>query len=279
MYNVKFDISKGDILKRSIITINEEECNNCGICTKICVSQALQIIGGKMKLASEKYCDGFGSCIGVCPQKALNLELKEAEEYSEALVMENISSLGEKAILGHLNNLKRLNQKAYIDEALLYLEEKCLLNNDFKMEENPDYRKEETMKNLIRNSLNVKRETSSKWPTRLDLLFSNSNILDGADLVIAADCAPFVFKNFKKKFLSENQVLITFCPKSENTMGTYVGKLAYIFEQKNVNSITVVRLESECCKMTEETVLNALRFVNMDLKIKTYSLSLDGEMV
>src|SRR5574344_78323 len=92
-------------MERYIIKVDEKKCTGCGKCTDICISRALQIIDNKAKLTSEKYCDGFGSCIKTCPNKALTLEYREADEYSEALVMENISESDK--IEKHLNILEK----------------------------------------------------------------------------------------------------------------------------------------------------------------------------
>lgn len=68
--------------KRKIIRIDEEKCNGCGICVPACREGALQIIGGKARLVSDKYCDGLGACLGECPLGAISFEEREAEEFS-----------------------------------------------------------------------------------------------------------------------------------------------------------------------------------------------------
>ena len=69
-------------MKRTIIKIDEEKCNGCGLCVKGCHEGALQLIDGKAVMISDLYCDGLGACIGECPVGAIELEEREAEPYS-----------------------------------------------------------------------------------------------------------------------------------------------------------------------------------------------------
>lgn len=80
--------------KRKIIKIDEEKCTGCGLCIPNCHEGALQIIDGKARLVSDFFCDGLGACIGHCPEGAITIEEREAEEYNEKKVMQNIVKQG-----------------------------------------------------------------------------------------------------------------------------------------------------------------------------------------
>lgn len=68
---------------RSIVHIDEELCNGCGLCVTPCAEDAIQIVDGKAKVMKEELCDGAGFCLAVCPEGALTVEKREAPEFDE----------------------------------------------------------------------------------------------------------------------------------------------------------------------------------------------------
>lgn len=72
--------------RRTIVKIDEELCNGCGVCISPCAEGALTLENGKAKVIREELCDGAGVCLAVCPTGALSLEVREAEEFSEIAV-------------------------------------------------------------------------------------------------------------------------------------------------------------------------------------------------
>jgi MinD superfamily P-loop ATPase len=73
---------------RSIIRINEDLCNGCGLCVSPCAEGALELVDGKAKVISDQLCDGAGFCLGVCPVGALTLEIRDADQFSEEAAQE-----------------------------------------------------------------------------------------------------------------------------------------------------------------------------------------------
>lgn len=72
---------------RKIIKIDEEKCNGCGACAAACHEGAIEVSGGKARLAREDYCDGLGDCLPECPCGAISFEEREAPAYDEAAVL------------------------------------------------------------------------------------------------------------------------------------------------------------------------------------------------
>ncbi len=110
--------------KRKIMRIDEDKCNGCGECIPNCPEGALQIIDGKARLISDLFCDGLGACIGHCPEGAIAVEEREAQEYDERKVMENIARQGKNVIKAHLEHLREHDQSEYLKQAIGFLKER-----------------------------------------------------------------------------------------------------------------------------------------------------------
>lgn len=268
-------------MKREIITIDEKICTGCGDCIPGCPEGALQIIDGKARLVSDLFCDGLGACIGHCPTGAMKIEQREAEVYDEFKAMGNIVKGGENVIKAHLKHLEDHGEKHYLEQALEYLENQKLPTPDYK--EKTACNCPSTMSKSIQRfedkvvSVNLTPQLNN-WPVQLMLMNPEAEYLQDADLVIAADCVPFSYPNFHQKFL-KSKVLMIFCPKLDKTLDSYVEKLAYIFENKNIQSISIVHMEVPCCSGIEIIVKKALEKANKVITLKDYTISISGEIV
>ena len=67
----------------------------------------------------------------------------------------------------------------------------------------------------------------SQWPIQIKLIGTVAPFLDGADLLVAADCTGFAAPNRFKEALGNKKVLIG-CPKLDDGM-QYVEKFAEMF--------------------------------------------------
>lgn len=66
---------------RSIVKIDEELCNGCGLCVTPCAEGAIELVNGKARVIREELCDGAGFCLAVCPTGALTIETREAPAF------------------------------------------------------------------------------------------------------------------------------------------------------------------------------------------------------
>ena len=272
-------------MKRDVIRINEEKCTGCGDCIPGCPEGALQVIDGKARIISDLFCDGLGACIGTCPQGAIEIEQREAEPYDEYQVIENIVKAGPNVIKAHLKHLNDHGQKEFLNQAINFLNEKNI--------EIPDYEEETPVKagcpgSMMKDLSGSKLESGNEpqifgaelrnWPVQLQLLNPNAPYFKNADLLIAADCAPFAYANFHQRFL-KNKVLIIFCPKLDKTIEQYVDKLTEIFQMQDIKSISIVHMEVPCCSGIETVVKRALEKAQKNIIIKDYTISINGEII
>lgn len=273
-------------MKRKIIKIDENLCNGCGVCIPDCPEGALQVIDGKARLISDLFCDGLGACIKTCPTGAMTTEEREAEAYDEFKVMANVVKGGRNVIKAHLKHLKEHDEKTFFEQALTFL-----IQNGYdipEIEDKPlacgcpgmmqkDLSKEKNKDNKTFQAINMQSELNN-WPIQLKLMNPNAPYLKNADLVIAADCSAFAYPNFHQKFLKD-KVLMMLCPKLDNDLDLYVEKLAAIFKNHDINSITIVHMEVPCCGGVEMIVKEALQKADKNIIIKDYTISLNGEII
>jgi Pyruvate/2-oxoacid:ferredoxin oxidoreductase delta subunit len=242
-------------MKRKIIKIDEEKCSGCGLCVTGCPEGAIRLINGKAKLVSDIYCDGLGACTGDCPENAITIEEREAEQYNETLVMENIIKQGKDVIAAHLNHLREHNETVYLNEAINILKDKRIDIPDTSHQapgnvhgcpgtmNRPLHRKQ--------GPSHVQAEKDSRldqWPVKLKLLNPRSPVFGGdkIDLLVSADCVPYACGDFHEKYLKE-KVMVTFCPKLDPYIDEYREKLSVILSGKNIRSVTVTRMGVPCC--------------------------------
>lgn len=275
-------------MKRKVININESLCNGCGDCIPNCPEGAIQIVDGKARLISDIFCDGLGACIGYCPLGAIKIEEREAEEYDEVKVMPNIVKAGKNTIIAHLKHLYDHGEMKYLNQAIEYLKNNnlpvpeyntkplfsvCPGSNAINIEKNNSADDQTNTE----NNLNLRSELT-QWPIQLQLINPNSQFFDNSDLLITADCVPFTYADFHRRFL-KNRKLIILCPKLDKVIESYIEKLSIIFENHSIKSVTIVRMEVPCCGGTNYIVEEALKKSGKNIIVKEYIISLKGDIV
>jgi len=267
-------------MKRQIITIDQEKCNGCGICVTSCHEGALQMINGKAHLIDDLFCDGLGACIKECPQNAITIEEREAEAYNEKIVMDRIIQGGPDVIKAHLKHLYEHMQTEYINQALEVLKERNIEVPDYKGVNIPCncHTKEKAPKAHVSVHTESTSSELQNWPIQLQLINPSAPWLKNADLLIAADCTAFSFPASHSKFL-KNKKTIILCPKLDHVAEMYIEKLALIFKEMDINSITILRMEVPCCGGVEVIVQRALQMAQKNIFVKVYTVSTDGELI
>ena len=278
-------------MKRKIILIDEERCTGCGDCIPNCPEGALQIIDGKARLVSDLLCDGLGACVGECPTGALTIVEREAEPYDERKVIQSMIQHGPNTIKAHLKHLEDHKEFQYLAMAKeVLMKELGHIPGDYEKPVHgrhgggcPGSRaqvlKTETPKQQdTTGQVRPQQSELRQWPIQLQLLNPYAPFFDNADLLVTADCVPFTFPDFHQRFL-KGKILIVFCPKLDTTLQQYVEKLTVIFQEHEIKSITIVRMEVPCCYGTVRIVEEALKAAKKNIIIKDNTISLRGEII
>lgn len=244
------------VTTRNIITIDEEKCDGCGLCAEACHEGAIEIIDGKARLVSDEYCDGLGDCIGECPQDAITIEKREAVPFSEEAVARRQADLAgdtEEQACGAALPCGCPGSMARSLEAA-----PCSTPTQ-------------------RPPCAAPIAQLGNWPVQLHLVPPLAPYLDGADLLIAADCTAFASPDFHERFLA-GRVCLVGCPKLDDT-SPYVAKLAAIFAAKNISSVEVVRMEVPCCGGIVNMVEQALEASGPQVPLTVTTLGVHGDIV
>ncbi len=276
-------------MKRIIIKIDEQLCNGCGACVTGCHEGALQLIDNKAVMISELYCDGLGACIGECPVGAITLEEREAEPYSEEAVMERISVKGEAVILAHLNHLKEQGETELLDQGLDYLKRHDI-KIDFSTKEKPlacgcpgsmmrEIKKPSSTNFVMAPGIKIAQTSELRqFPVQLHLLNPHAGFLQGANLLLAADCTAFASGNFHDRFLKGKMLAIA-CPKLDSNTQSYIDKLSEMIDVSKIDTLTVLVMEVPCCGGLVRIAQSAREQAERNIPIKVVVLSVQGEVI
>lgn len=233
---------------RKIIEINRKKCNGCGACAKACHEGAIQMINGKAELVRDDYCDGLGNCLPVCPVNAISFVEREAAPFNEKAVNKHLA----KSITPQQSNKKL----------------PCGCPGTYSKKINRE-NTENTSNLYIPSRL-------SQWPVQIKLVPVNAPYFNSANLLIAADCTAYAYGNFHNEFI-KNRITVIGCPKLDE--GDYTEKLTAVFQNNNIENITVVRMEVPCCGGIEKAAVNALKASGKSIPLKVVTISADGRII
>ena len=234
-------------MPRTIIEIDEDLCDGCGQCVTGCAEGALAVIDGKARLVSETYCDGLGACLGHCPQGAIRTVEREAAEFDPAAVEEHL---------------------------------KHRPGGSSPSSTGPHHGCPGSM---VR-SLQASSPTSSShagpsrlgsWPVQLALISPNAPYLQGADLLLCADCVPCAVPDFHARYLAGKVPLLA-CPKLDD-IRAHTRKLIDIIGTAKPRSITVLRMEVPCCGGLAQAATVARDLTDPELPVHVVVIGIDGQ--
>lgn len=121
-----------------------------------------------------------------------------------------------------------------------------------------------------------KKKNMMNWPVQIKLAPIQADCFNQANLVIAADCTAYAYKDFYSRFRMENTVLIG-CPKLDSI--DYSMKLSEIIRNNDIQRITIVRMEVPCCGGLERAVTKALLLSGKALECNVVTISMNGNVL
>lgn len=234
---------------RKIIRIDEDKCNGCGACAEACHEGAIGMVNGKAKLLRDDYCDGLGDCLPTCPTGAISFVEREAAAYDEQAVQENMrrkNGQGRTAAVMHGGCPGSRTQRIqHSQQSVSY----APIGAESRL---------------------------GQWPCQIRLVPVNSPYFDGAKLLIAADCSAYAYARMHEDFMRGRITLIG-CPKLDSV--DYSEKLTQIIQRKNIQSVTIVRMEVPCCGGLESAAKKALQESGKFIPWQVVTISIDGKIL
>ena len=215
---------------RKVVHIDEERCDGCGVCVPSCHEGALQIIDGKAKLLGDNLCDGLGDCLGECPQDAITVDERDADDFDEEAVKVHLAQreATETNLAAALKSLQTPGNGGGCPGSKV-----LQFTNSAKHAEAP--REPFGQPTALR-----------QWPVQLHLLPPTAPFLQGADVLLAADCTAYALGDFHNKHLTGRSLAIA-CPKLDQGMESYLTKLIAMIDQAMINTLSVMIMEVPCC--------------------------------
>jgi len=258
---------------RKIVKIDEDKCNGCGLCVPSCAEGAIQIIDGKAKLLADQLCDGLGACLGDCPQDAITIIEREADEFDEVAVDQHLRETGRPAVApGHApaaapvaarhgGGCPSAQLRSFAPPAGGCPSARLVSIDRPAPAAAP--------------AAGPAPSQLAQWPIQLHLVPPTAPFLREADVLLAADCAPFAYAGFHEELLRGKALLIA-CPKLDDT-SPYLDKLTAMIQQSQIKSLTVVHMEVPCCSGLVHLARQAVARSGREIPLETIRIGIRGE--
>ncbi|HIP40656.1 MAG TPA: 4Fe-4S ferredoxin [Desulfocapsa sulfexigens] len=239
-------------IMRKIIKIDEELCNGCGLCVPDCAEGSLVIIDGKAKMISDNLCDGLGACLGSCPQGALKIIEREADDFDEEAVEKHLAKQKEQE------------------------ETKAPKTSGCPSAQLKTFAPQTPCQAANKPVMAAGGGTSSltHWPVQIRLVPPSAEFLQGADLLVAADCTAVSAPNFQLDFLT-GKVVMMGCPKFDDAE-SYVQRFSEIIANCNLKSLTILIMEVPCCSSMNGIIQKAMERAEKSVPVEQITLSTQG---
>ena len=243
---------------REVVEIDEELCDGCGDCVPSCAEGAIQIVDGKARLVSDVYCDGLGACLGHCPKGAITVVRREAEDFDSAAVGHHLAELQSNLRPSNGAGLPVVGEQAAAS---------CPGSRAVAL-------RQPAGAPAAAGDLTSRLR---QWPIQLHLLPPTAPFLEGAELLLAADCVAYAVGGFHQAHLDGRGLAIA-CPKLDSQQEAYVAKLAAMIDHGGIRGIEVMVMEVPCCRGLVQLAHAALAQASRTVPVRVTVVGIDGEI-
>ncbi|MFC1967680.1 ATP-binding protein [Chloroflexota bacterium] len=252
---------------RDIVRIDEEKCNGCGNCVIKCAEGALQIIDGKARLISDNYCDGLGACLGECPEDAITIEQRETDAFDEEAVEQHLHRVADEEEDCGCGCHSDTGESHEADRLACGCPSSSVSQFDRQTPCSPPT----TIEAAPSQSM------LGHWPVQLTLVPPSAPFLNGADVMLVADCVPFAYAGLHRDFLKDNAVLVA-CPKLDDA-AAHQDKLTEVIRRSGLKSLTVVHMEMPCCSGLVHIARQAVKASGRDIPFREVTIGIRGDIL
>lgn len=259
---------------RTIIKIDQDACNGCGLCAEACHEGAIVMVDGKAQLLRDDYCDGLGNCLPVCPTGAITFEEREADAFDEEAVAIHMAKLQAAKEAGcHSHHHGEGHGHHHGEGHGHHQGGGCPGTRSRALSRSPQA---ESPAPTAQGTRVEPVSHLAQWPVQIRLVPISAPYFQGAHLLIAADCTAFAYGDFHHRFM-QNKVTIFGCPKLDDV--DYSEKLTEILRRNDIKSVTIARMEVPCCTGLLHAAQTALRDCGKMIPWKSVVLSTDGQIL
>ena len=218
----------------------------------------------KIVQIDEEKCNGCGECIPNCAEGAIQLI------DGKARLVKDTYCDGLGACLGTCPQ----DAITVIEREAQAFDEEAAMRHvgALKQTQEADPADEETAEAAAQEPLSALRQ----WPVQLMLIPPSAPFLDGADVLLAADCVPFSYARFHSRLLRGKKLLVG-CPKLDDA-SFYADKLADILRLNDVRSLTIAHMEVPCCYGLVALARRALAQSGKSIPVEEITIGVQGDI-